>query len=143
MNLGVSAKASVGPFRHLLVSAAIAAVARTAVAVVRGELLSREGDPAEHFAGILGAAAAGLAAFLHRNGVVQHRDHQLGVPLQPDNGELSQGDEQPPLAAGEHQLLVKGGPDGLRNLNGHRFAGAVADLLDLGAQHHGIQNLYC
>ena len=121
----------------------MAAVVSAAIAVVRGELLGREGNPAEHFAGILGAAAAGLAAFLHRDGVVQYRDHQLGIPLQPDDGELPQGDEQPPLAAGEHQLLVKGGSDGLRNLNGHRFAGAVADLLDLGAKHHGIQNLYC
>lgn len=131
-----------GRTRRVL-SAALAAVVASFVAVVGRKLFGGEGNPAEHLAGILGAAApGGVAALLGGNGVVQHRDHQLGVPLQPDNGELSQGDKQPPLPAREHQLLVEDRADALGNLGRDGIAGAFANVPDLGTQHHGVQNLH-
>lgn len=106
-------------------------------------MLGREGNPAEHLAGILGAAAPGsVAAFLGGDGVIQHGDHQLSVPLQSNDGELSQCDKQSPLSAGKHQFLIKGGADSLRDLGSDGIAGAFAHVPDLGTQHHGIEHLY-
>ena len=69
------------------------------VAVSGRKLPGGEGDAAEHFAGILGAAARGVAAFLCGDAVIHHGDHKLCVPFQPDQRELSQRDEQAALLA--------------------------------------------
>ena len=97
------------------------------------ELLGGEGDTAEHFAGILGAAG-GIGAVLGGQAVVQYRDDQLSRAFQPDDGELPQGDEEPPFVPGEHQFLVKLVLDKAWNGNrGAVGAGTVANLPHLGA----------
>ena len=53
----------------------------------REKLLHRETDAAEESAGIVVGRADALA---FGEAVVIHRDHQLGVPFQPDQGELPQ-----------------------------------------------------
>ena len=124
-------------------SVARAAVVAASVAVFGGELLCREGDSTEHLAGILGAAATGgITAFLGGDGVIQHRNYQLGIPLQPNDGELAQGDEEPPLPARKHQLLIKDRADALGDLGSHGIAGTFAHIPDFGTQHHGIQHLH-
>ena len=120
-----------------LISAAAVTLAITAL---RCELLGREGNPGEHLAGILGAAD-GIAAILGGNGVVKNRHDQLSIPLQPDDGELTQGHVQPLLIPGEHQVLVETAANGSGNLAAG-LAAAVADILDFTAQHHGIQHLH-
>ena len=87
-----------------------------AVAAGGGELLGGEGDAAEQLAGILRAAGI-VAAFLGGDGIVQHRDDQLGVPLQADDGELAQSDIQPPAVRGQHQLIVEQRANGPRDLD--------------------------
>ena len=89
-----------------VVAAAVFAVAFP-VAVPGSKLGSGEGNPGEHLAGILGAAAGGFAAFLGRNGVLHYRDHQLSVPFQADDGELAQCDEESFPVAGENKFLIK------------------------------------
>ena len=75
----------------MLTAAVIVAVA---VAAPGGELLGGEGNTAEHFAGIFGAAAGGIAAFFGGDGIIQHRYDQLGIPLQADDGKLAQRHKQ-------------------------------------------------
>ena len=128
----------------LALAGLVAAVRRAGAAVTAGrcELGSGEGNLAEHFAGILGAAGA-VAAFLGRQRIIQHRNDQLRIPLQTDDGELTQCDEHPATLACIDQLIVKLGSDGRWDL--HRCiipAPAVADLPDLGAEHHRIQHLH-
>ena len=60
------------------------------VAALGRKLGLRERNAAEHFAGIFGTAGV-VAAFFGGNAVIQHRHHQLGIPLQAQDGELSQG----------------------------------------------------
>ena len=83
----------------------------TAVAVVVttgwSELRSREGDSAEQLTGIFRAAARGIAAFLGWNGIVQHGHDQLGIPLQPDNGKLSQRHMEPAVFRSQYQRFVE------------------------------------
>ena len=111
------------------------------IAAAGSKLGSGEGDAAEHFAGVLRIAAGAVAAFLGGNGVIQHRHNQLGIPLKPDDGKLTQGYEQPTLISGKHQFFVEQLPDIGRNLH-HAAAAAVAGVLYLAAQHHGIQYLH-
>ena len=66
--------------RILLLSAGFVAGILLIIAASGIELLGREGDAAKHLARILGTAGI-VAALLHRNAVVQHRHHQLGIPL--------------------------------------------------------------
>ena len=73
--------------RRLIASATVFSAGRL-VAVSWGELLSGEGNAAEHFTGILGTAGV-VAAFLAGHGVIQNRHDQLRVTLQTDNGELA------------------------------------------------------
>ena len=72
------------------------------IAVRRSELIGREGDAAEHLAGIFSAAGI-VTAFLAGNGIIQYRHHQLCIPLQPDDGELSECYKQLPVSAGKYQ----------------------------------------
>ena len=107
-----------------------------------GKLLGGEGNAAEHFAGILRGARR-VTALSARNGGVQHRHDQLGIPLQPHNGELPQGHKQPPLIAGEYQLLIKQLPNIAGDLyHAGLLAHAVAYFLHLAAEHHGIQHFH-
>ena len=64
------------------------------VAAGGSELAGGEGNAAEHFAGVFGAAALAVAAFLFGDGVFHHGHDQLHIPFQPDDGELPQGDVQ-------------------------------------------------
>ena len=77
-----------------------------AFAICGGELSSREGDPGENLTRIFGAAGI-VTALLGGNGIIQHRHDDLGVPLQPDDGELPQRHQQSALFAAENQLVVK------------------------------------
>ena len=113
-----------------------------AVTASWGKFFSREGDAAEHLAGVFRAAGV-VAAFLHGDTVLQYGNHQLCLPFQPDDGELPQGNKQPSPVAGEHQLFVKQSPDGGRNLAGSFCAAAFADFPDAGTENHGIQHFYC
>jgi len=78
--------------------AAVTAVLR--VLIVRGsadavggeELVNRERDALEEFAGILAGAAAGRAVLIG-HAVIEDGDKQLGIPLQADDRELAQGDK--------------------------------------------------
>ena len=106
------------------------------------ELFGGEGNAAEELTGIFGTAGI-VAAFLFGDAVVQYGHHQLGIPLQTDDGKLSQRHKQPPLVAGEHQFLIEHPPDGCRNLADDFTAAAVADILDAGTENHGIQNFHC
>ena len=111
------------------------------VTVSGREFFGREGDPAEHLAGILTAAGA-VAAFFGGNGVVQNGDNELCVPFQTDDGELPQGYEQPPPLPGEYQLIIKAAGNGVGDLEGVLIAAAFADLPDFGTEDHGIQYLH-
>ena len=114
------------------------------IAVSGGEFCGREGDAAEHLAGVFCAAASVVAAFLAGNGVVQNGHDQLGFPLQPDDGELPQSYKQLPLPAGNHQRLVKQIPDGIGDLHIHSIITTTGIRFPhFGRKHHGIQNLYC
>lgn len=64
---------------------------------------------AEDLTGVLVAAAAG--ALLLRHAVVVHRHEQLGVTLQPDDGELAQSDIDPLALAAAAQLAVEATAD--------------------------------
>ena len=116
-------------------------VSAPAVTAGGGELPGGEGDAAEQLAGILGAAGI-VGAFLGGDGVIQHRNDQLSVPLQADDGELAQRDVQPAAVAGQYQLVVEEPPDGRGNLDGTGFA-AIADIFDFGTEDHGIQHFHC
>ena len=111
------------------------------IAVSGGELGGGEGDPGEHLAGIFGAATGVFTAFLGGNGVFHHRDHQLGIPLQADDGELTQSDKQTAAVAGEDQFFIKQAGDAVGDLDGF-LAGTVADFLDFGTEDHGVQYLH-
>ena len=52
------------------------------------------------------------------NGVFHHRHDQLHIPFQSDDGELSQGDVQAAMVAGDGQLFVEQRPDACGNLDG-------------------------
>ena len=108
------------------------------VAASGGELILREWDPGKHLAGIF-PAAGGIAALLGGQTVVQHRNQQLGIPLQTDDGELTQGHQQLPVDFPCDQFLIKQAPDTLRDLGNRPVAAALADL---GAEDHGIQYLH-
>ncbi len=112
------------------------------VAVPGDKLLFREGNAAEHFTGILSTAARSVAAFLGGNAVIQHRHDNLGIPLQTDDGELTQRDEQAAVIVAQHQFLVEHILDVRGNLRGQFLTGTVADLLHFGAENHGIQHFH-
>ena len=72
----------------------------------RGKLSLRERNPAEHFTGIFPATRI-FAAFLGRDAIIQYRYQQLGIPLQPHNGKLSQCDQQVTVNIAADQLFFK------------------------------------
>ena len=113
-----------------------------ALAALGGELGGGEGDAAEKFAGVFGAAR-GVAAFLGGDAVVHNGDDQLGVPLQADDGKLAQGHIEFSPVGLEHQVLVKLVFHPLRQLHRAALPGkAVADFPHPGAEDHGVQGFY-
>ena len=118
-------------------AAAPVLITAAAVAAVGGELTGREGDSAEQFTGILGAAGI-VAAFLGGDGVVQHRHDELCVPLQTDDGELAQGHIEPAAVRSHDQVIIEEPLNGGGDLDRARV-GPVADIPDPGAEDHGIQ----
>ena len=136
------AKTAGNPRRFLLTGLVVVIAAVFVVAAGGGEFLGGEGDTAEHFTGVFPGAGV-VAAFLAGDGVIQHRHHQLGIPFQPDNGELAQGHEQLPLASGEYQGVFVQFPDAVGDLDGDGFTAAGIRFLHPGGQHHGIQYLHC
>ena len=113
-----------------------------AIASPGHKLLFGEGDSAENLTRILGRGSGGVAAFFRWDTVIQYRHHQLCISLQSDQGELSQGDKQPAAVIVQHQLFVKIRPDAGWDLHSQVLTGTVADLPDLGAENHGVQDLY-
>jgi hypothetical protein len=111
------------------------------VAIGGLELGCGEGDSAEHLTGIFSAAGA-FAAFLAGDAVLHNGYNQLCIPLQTDNGELSQCDKETAAVSGENQLLIKQGTDFAGNLRHDFMTAAVANFLYFGTQNHGIQNFY-
>ena len=127
-----------GLFYSPLFLVAVAAVRM--VAASGGELSGRERNSAEHLARILSTAGI-ITAFLGWHGVFHHRNYQLGIPFQTDDGKLPKGNEQTAAVTGQDQLLLKHTADALGNLN-RVGAAAVADFFDPGAEHHRIQYLH-
>ena len=134
----------VGKGRHGLFAAAavILLTSGLAVAALWRELGGREGDAAEELAGILGAARR-VTAFLGGDAVVHDRHNELCVPFQPDDRELAQGHVKPSAVPLHGQVLVKERLYPVRQLHGAVPPAAFTGLPDPGAQHHGIQRLYC
>ena len=124
------------------VAVAVAILVLIVVAALRGELIGGEWDPAEQFTGILTTARC-IAAVLGGQAVVQNWHHKLGIPLQADDGKLTQGHIQTAGVPGYHQFLVKESADAAGDLV-HTMVAAVAfaTLAHLGGQDHGIQNLH-
>lgn len=119
-----------------------APVVAAVIAAAGGEPGGGEGDFAEHLAGIFGAAR-GFAAFLGGDCVVQNGNHQLGIPFQTNDGELPQGDEEPAAVTAVHQIVIKHGANGGRDLQSIVLSAmVVANIPNLGAEDHGIQNLH-
>lgn len=128
------------PLFHLSVLVLTALV--LAVAPSGGELGGREGDSAEHFARVFRAAGV-VAAFLGGDAVVHHGNDQLGIPLQPDDGKLAQGNEKPSAVRADVQLFVKHSAYAVRHLNGCGFlAAAIAGVTYPGTEDHGIQHFH-
>lgn len=126
-----------------------------------------EADLAEDLAGILVPVLVPAGALPGGHAVVVHGDEQLGVPLQPDHGELPQGHIQPPAAPVKGQVAVEAGADAGGDLRqvvlraapaggrGRRTgiagspgrgaggrAGEVAGVDELQAQDDGIHRLH-
>ena len=97
----------------------------------------RERDLGEQFTGVFCAAGV-VAALLGGDAVVQHRDYQLGIPLQPNNGELPQCYQQPPLLTAENQFLIKAAANPLGDLLDGLFPGTFAHIHHFGTEHHGV-----
>lgn len=88
---------------------------RGVVASPGEELLHGKRDAGKHFTRILCTAGI-IAAFLGGDGVVKGGNQQLHIPLQADDGELSQCDIQPAALSGEDQFIVEQVTDSSREL---------------------------
>lgn len=105
------------------------------------ELVDGELHMAEDLAGVLLAAAAG--AFLLGHTVVVHRHKQLGIPLQPDDGELAQGDIDPLALAAAAQLAVETATDTGGHVGQLAVTGvALAHIYQLHVEDDGVHHLY-
>ena len=98
---------------------------------------------AENLAGVLIAGGVAAGALLLRDAVVVNGGEQLGVPLQTDEGELPQGDIEPPGLTAKAQLTAKAGADAGGNLGDLAVTvAAFAHVHQLDAQHNGVHRLY-
>ena len=105
------------------------------------ELVDGELHMAEDLAGVLLAVAAG--ALLLGHAVVVHRHEQLGVPLQPDDGELAQSDIDPLALTAAAQLAVEAAADAGRNVGQLAVAVmALAYIHQLHVQDDGVHDLH-
>ena len=98
----------------------------------REELPHREIDLLEDLAGILVTVLH--IAFLVRHAVVIDWDKQLGIPLQPQDGELPQAEIDPPnRVVVQTDGLVKGGLNSCGHLGQDAFAahGALTHIAQL------------
>ena len=112
----------------------------TADRVGREELAHREADVAEQPAGVLAGAAGTL---LLGHAVIVHGDQELGVPLQPHDGELPQRHIDAPRVVPAGQLAAEEAADEGRDLAQVAVAGtAAAGLHQLRIQHDGINGLH-
>ena len=124
-----------------LISAALVVI-RLPVTSAGSELCSRERNPREHLAGIF-RATGGIAAFLGGNCIIQHRNDQLRIPLQADNGELSQSDVEAFALPCDHQFIIKHLADWAGQLQSTVVpALALAHIPHFGAEYHGIQGFH-
>ena len=129
-----------------LFAAALLAAAVTGIVagrLGREELIHREGNILEHFAGIIAAAAGAAVAGFVRQAVVVYRHEQLAVPLQADDGKLTQGDKDPAVVISRRQVTA----EALAHTGGDLTqvtvaAAAVAAIYQLGAQDDGIHCLH-
>lgn len=98
---------------------------------------------AENLAGVLIAGRVAAGALLFRDAVVVDGGEQLGVPLQTDEGELPQGDIEPPVLAAEAQLTAEAGADAGRNLGDFAVTGTtLTHIHQFDAQHNGVHRLH-
>ena len=105
------------------------------------ELLHGEGDVLEQLAGVVAAAATG--ALLVGQAVVVHRDEQLAVPLQADDGELAQGHEDPPAVVAHGQLASEALAHAGGDLADVAVAAPVlAAVHQLGVQDNGVHSFH-
>ena len=115
------------------------------VALGREELIHREGNVLEELAGVVAVVAAVGAggAALFGETVVVHGHQQLTVPLQADNGELTQGDEHPTAVLARRQVAAEALAYAGGNLAQVAVAAAAVTALHyLGAQDDGIYRLH-
>ena len=98
----------------------------------------------EQLAGVLITGAAVAGALLIGHAVVIDGDQELGIPLQPDEGELAQGHIEPLALAGEVQVAAKAGADAGGHLGEFAVSGAVAvtGVYQLHAQDQGVYGLH-
>ena len=73
---------------QVFASAGMVTVIVLCITASGGKFFGGERDAAEHLTGVFRATGI-VAALLDRDAVIQHWHHQLGFPLQPDDGELS------------------------------------------------------
>ena len=128
------------PFWGLRVAVAAIVFPAVVVAAGGGKLPGGEGNPGENFAGFFRQTRI-VAAFFGGQGVIQHRDDQLGIPLQTDDGKLTQSYIKPPVIPGELKRFV----EHLLNEFGDLVDGGFVTFLavpDLGTQNHGIQHFH-
>ena len=127
--------------RSLAAALDVVAALRPLDGVGREELAHREGDVPEQSAGVLAAVAAG--ALLVGHTVVVDGHQQLGVPLQPDDGELAQGHIDPSAVVPAGQLPAEAvaheGGDFTQVAVAVPLAAAVHDA---GVQHDGVHGLH-
>jgi hypothetical protein len=112
------------------------------IAILGSKLPGGEGNPGKQLAGIF-RTADGVTAILGRKAVVQNGYNDLGIPLQANDGELTQSNKQPTAVSGEHQFLIKL----ILNTAGDGqytgfLAGTIAHIFDPGGQYHRIQNFH-
>ena len=124
-------------------------VAGIAQAVGREKLVDREFNVLEQIAGVFAAAAAAASAaraavaVLIRHTVVEHRHQQLAVPLQTDDGKLTQGHKGPAVIVAHGQVAAEALADAGRNLADVAVTAPVlAALYQLCVQYDGVYRLH-
>ena len=110
-------------------------------AVGREKFVHWELDMAENFTGIVLSTTA--STLLLRHTIVVYGHQKLGIPLQADNGELSQRHINAFAVIAEAQIAAKAGADTGRNFRELTVAGAaLADIHQLHAQYNRIHRLH-
>ena len=116
-----------------------AVVFRRVDAVGREKFLHREPYPGEERAGVV--LRAGHAVLVGQ-AVVVHRHDELAVPLQADDGELSQCGKPYAAAVRQHQVLAEVGQDGGGDSGDVRHQAGGAGVRHLHVQSDGVHALH-